>query len=82
MLNINEGSYDVSLINIEDEVYEVKAVRGDSSWGGFEFCKQMIEHWVKEIYTQLEMDISNNKQALRNLNSKCHKALINTVDSN
>lgn len=68
------GTHDVSLLTIDDGIFEVKATAGDCHLGGEDFDQLMVEHFVKEIKRKHKVDISENKRAVRRLKTACEKA--------
>ena len=68
------GTMDVSILTIEDGVFEVKATAGDSHLGGEDFDSRMVEHFAQEFKKKSKIDISGNKKALRRLRTACERA--------
>ena len=68
------GTHDVSLLTIDDGVFEVKATGGDTHLGGADIDNRIIEHLVKEINTKNKVDLSTNKKALRRLGAAAERA--------
>ncbi|KAK9927437.1 hypothetical protein M0R45_024620 [Rubus argutus] len=68
------GTFDVSLLKIEEGVFEVKATAGDTHLGGEDFDNRMLDHFVQEFKRKHEKDISNNPKALRRLRTSCERA--------
>ena len=61
------GTHDVSLLNIDDGIFEVKATGGDTHLGGSDFDQRIIEYLIKEFKMKHKIDLSNNKKAIRRL---------------
>lgn len=72
--NYYMGTFDVSLLSIEDGVFEVKAVAGDTHLGGEDFDNRLVEWAVSEFKKKHKQDISNNARAMRRLRTACEKA--------
>jgi len=53
------GTFDVSILTIEDGVFEVKATAGDTFLGGEDFDSIMVEHFVEEFKKKYKKDITN-----------------------
>jgi L1 cell adhesion molecule like protein len=70
----NVGTFDVSILSIEDSIFEVKATAGNSHLGGEDFDSVMVEHFVEEFRKKTKKDISLNKRALRRLRTACENA--------
>ncbi|KAK4480042.1 hypothetical protein RD792_013099 [Penstemon davidsonii] len=74
IFDLGGGTFDVSLLNIEEGIFEVKATAGDTLLGGEDFNNRMLKHFVQEFKTKHEMDISGNPRALRRLREGCERA--------
>lgn len=68
------GTQDLSILSIDDGVFEVKATAGDTHLGGEDFDSLMVDHFTREFQRKHKMDISGNKRALRRLRTACEKA--------
>lgn len=68
------GTFDVSILAIDDSVFEVKATAGDTHLGGEDFDSKMVEHFVEEFRKKHKHDISGNKKSLRRLRTACENA--------
>ncbi|KAL3846124.1 hypothetical protein ACJIZ3_003527 [Penstemon smallii] len=74
IFDLGGGTFDVSLLTIEEGTFEVKATAGDTLLGGEDFDNRMLKHFVQEFKTKHEMDISGNPRALRRLRTACERA--------
>ena len=72
--DLGGGTFDVSLLTIDNGVFEVKATAGDTHLGGEDFDNRLINHFVKEFNRTNKIDISNNKRAIQRLKSACERA--------
>jgi L1 cell adhesion molecule like protein len=70
----NVGTFDVSILTIEESIFEVKATAGDTHLGGEDFDTIMVEHFMEEFKRKFKKDISDNKRAVRRLRSACEAA--------
>ena len=61
------GTHDISLLTLEDGVYEVKATAGDSHLGGADIDNVLVNHFAQEFKRQHKVDLSDNPRALRRL---------------
>lgn len=61
------GTHDVSIVAIEDGVFEVKATNGNSHLGGSDIDNMLVDHFAKEFKRKHKKDISNNQRALSRL---------------
>merc|ERR1712018_483327 len=74
IFDLGGGTFDVSILSIDDGVFEVKSTAGDTHLGGEDFDNRMVEHFVKEFKRKHKKDISGNKRALRRLRTACERA--------
>merc|ERR1712244_210050 len=74
IFDLGGGTFDVSLLSIEDGVFEVKATAGDTHLGGEDFDNRMVDHFIKEFKRKHKKDITGNKRALRRLRTACERA--------
>jgi len=68
------GTHDVSLLAIDDGIFEVKATAGDTHLGGEDFDTRMVNHFVSEFKRKHKSDPSKNKRSIRRLRTACEKA--------
>ena len=68
------GTFDVSLLTLEDGIFEVKATAGDTHLGGEDFDNRLVSHFVKEFKRQSKLDITDNPRAMRRLRTACERA--------
>ena len=68
------GTHDVSLITMEDGVFDVKATGGDTRLGGEDFDNRMVEYFVDEFKKKYKKDPSENKRSIRRLRTACERA--------
>ena len=72
------GTHDVSIVSIDDGVFEVKATAGDTHLGGEDFDTLVVEFCVKEFTRKNKIDdrlgFVSNRRALRRLRTACEKA--------
>merc|ERR1711975_13851 len=68
------GTFDVSLLTIEDGIFEVKATAGDTHLGGEDFDSRMVNHFVQEFKRKYKKDITGNARSLRRLRTACERA--------
>merc|ERR1712054_449473 len=64
----------VSILSIEDGIFEVKSTAGDTHLGGEDFDNRMGDHFVNEFKRKHKKDIKGNKRALRRLRTACERA--------
>lgn len=74
IFDLGGGTFDVSLLAIEDGVYEVKAVAGNCHLGGEDFDNRMVNYFVQDFRRKFKHDLTSNSRALRRLRSACERA--------
>lgn len=74
IFDLGGGTFDVSLLTIEDGIFEVKATAGDTHLGGEDFDNRLVNHFIKEFQRKTKKDISTNQRALRRLRTSCERA--------
>lgn len=68
------GTHDVSILTIDDGMFEVKATNGDTHLGGEDLDNNIMEWCCKEYKKKYKEDLSGNKKALRRLRTACERA--------
>jgi L1 cell adhesion molecule like protein len=68
------GTFDVSILTIEDGIFEVKSTAGDTHLGGEDFDNRMVNHFVQEFKRKYKKDLTSNKRAVRRLRTACERA--------
>jgi len=74
IFDLGGGTFDVSILTIEDGIFEVKSTAGDTHLGGEDFDNRMVDHFVNEFKRKHKKDLSGNKRALRRLRTACERA--------
>merc|ERR1712072_550622 len=74
IFDLGGGTFDVSLLTIEDGIFEVKATAGDTHLGGEDFDNRLVNHFVTEFSQKNRKDLSKNERALRRLRTSCERA--------
>jgi L1 cell adhesion molecule like protein len=74
IFDLGGGTFDVSLLTIKNNNFEVKATAGDTHLGGEDFDNRLMNHFVKEFKRKNKHDISGNAKALRKLKTACERA--------
>ena len=72
--DLGGGTFDVSVLTIEDGIFEVKSTAGDTHLGGEDFDNRMVSHFVNEFKRKHKKDITGNKRAVRRLRTACERA--------
>ncbi|KAL2641829.1 hypothetical protein R1flu_009416 [Riccia fluitans] len=74
IFDLGGGTFDVSLLTIEEGIFEVKATAGDTHLGGEDFDNRLVNHFVQEFKRKYKKDISSNPRALRRLRTASERA--------
>ncbi|TRY78607.1 hypothetical protein TCAL_09482 [Tigriopus californicus] len=74
IFDLGGGTFDVSILTIEDGIFEVKSTAGDTHLGGEDFDNRMVDHFIKEFQRKHKKDITSNKRAVRRLRTACERA--------
>ncbi|KVI11970.1 Heat shock protein 70, conserved site-containing protein [Cynara cardunculus var. scolymus] len=74
IFDLGGGTFDVSLLTIEEGIFEVKSTAGDTHLGGEDFDNRMVNHFVQEFKRKNKKDITGNARALRRLRTACERA--------
>jgi len=74
IFDLGGGTFDVSILTIEDGIFEVKSTAGDTHLGGEDFDNRLVDHFIKEFQRKHKKDISQNKRAIRRLRTACERA--------
>merc|ERR1711944_96126 len=74
IFDLGGGTFDVSILSIDDGVFEVKSTAGDTHLGGEDFDNRMVEHFAMEFQRKHKKDLRGNKRALRRLRTARERA--------
>merc|ERR1711959_704097 len=74
IFDLGGGTFDVSLLTIEDGIFEVVATNGDTHLGGEDFDNRMVDYFVQEFKRKHKNDITVNAKALRRLRTTCERS--------
>ncbi|RGB36314.1 heat shock protein 70 family [Rhizophagus diaphanus] len=74
VFDLGGGTCNVSLLTIEEGIFEVKAVAGDIHLGGEDFDNRLVNHFVQEFKRKFKKNISSNARAVRRLRTACERA--------
>jgi len=74
IFDLGGGTFDVSILTIEEGIFEVKSTAGDTHLGGEDFDNRMVDHFVNEFKRKHKKDLTGNKRALRRLRTACERA--------
>ncbi|KAK8404747.1 hypothetical protein O3P69_007770 [Scylla paramamosain] len=74
IFDLGGGTFDVSILTIEDGIFEVKSTAGDTHLGGEDFDNRMVNFFVQEFKRKYKKDLTTNKRAIRRLRTACERA--------
>ena len=72
--DLGGGTFDVSILEIGDGVFEVKATNGDTFLGGEDFDMRIVEYFAEEFKKENGIDLKKDKLALQRLREEGEKA--------
>jgi molecular chaperone DnaK len=76
VFDLGGGTFDVSILDVGDGVFEVKATAGDSHLGGDDFDARIVQHIVDEFKKQSGVDLGQDKSAVQRLREAAERAKI------
>jgi L1 cell adhesion molecule like protein len=74
IFDLGGGTFDVSLLTIEEGIFEVKATAGDTHLGGEDFDNRMVDHFAQQFNRTNKINASLSARALRRLRTACERA--------
>lgn len=74
--DLGGGTFDVSILELGDGVFEVKSTNGDTHLGGADFDRVIVNYFASEFKKEHGIDISNDKAAMQRLRDEAEKAKI------
>merc|ERR1711966_331049 len=74
IFDLGGGTFDVSLLTIEEGIFEVKATAGDTHLGGEDFDSRLVNFFVSEFKRKFKKDVTGNARSLRRLRTACERA--------
>jgi len=74
IFDLGGGTFDVSLLSIDEGIFEVKATAGDTHLGGEDFDQRLMDHFVKEFKRKHKADLTSSDRSLRRLRTACERA--------
>ena len=73
IFDLGGGTFDVSLLSIDDGMFEVKSTAGNTHLGGEDFDNILLNHFICEFRRKYRHDIKSNKRSVRRLKTACEK---------
>ncbi|XP_057694278.1 heat shock cognate 71 kDa protein-like [Corythoichthys intestinalis] len=74
IFDLGGGTFDISILAIEDGIFAVMATAGDTHLGGEDFDNRMVNHFIAEFKRKHKKDIGDNKRAVQRLRTACERA--------
>ena len=74
IFDLGGGTFDVSLLTIEDGIFEVNATAGDTHLGGEDFDNRLVEYFLQDFKRRFKKDMASNQRSLRRLRTACERA--------
>ncbi len=74
IFDLGGGTFDVSVLSIEDGIFEVKATAGDTHLGGEDFDNRMVDYFLQEFKRKFKKDMTSNNRSMRRLRTACERA--------
>tara|TARA_Y100000389_G_scaffold196990_1_gene230760 strand:- start:512 stop:2413 length:1902 start_codon:yes stop_codon:yes gene_type:complete len=72
--DLGGGTFDTSLLNIDEGIFEVLATAGDTHLGGEDFDNRLVDYCVTEFKRKFKKDVKTNARSLRRLRTACERA--------
>eukprot|EP00753_Platysulcus_tardus_P013155 PLAT3629.1.p1 GENE.PLAT3629.1~~PLAT3629.1.p1 ORF type:complete len:644 (-),score=325.55 PLAT3629.1:50-1981(-) len=72
--DLGGGTFDVSLLSLDDGVFEVLATAGDTHLGGEDFDARLVDHFAAQFKRKTGLDVHNSARAMRRLRTACERA--------
>ncbi|KAF9429500.1 70-kilodalton heat shock protein [Podila epigama] len=74
IFDLGGGTFDVSLLTMEQGIFEVRATAGDTHLGGEDFDNRLVNHFALEFKRKFKKDLTSQPRALRRLRTACERA--------
>merc|ERR1712206_6490 len=74
IFDLGGGTFDVSILALDDGIFEVKSTAGDTHLGGEDFDNRLVNHFIQEFKRKHKKDIAGNKRSVRRLRTACERA--------
>jgi len=73
VFDLGGGTFDISILSIEEGVFEVKSTGGNTKLGGSDFDNRMVDYFVEEFKKKYKKDLTTSNRAIRRLRSECER---------
>ncbi len=74
VFDLGGGTFDVSILELGDDVFEVKSTNGDTHLGGEDFDNRIVDHFIEEFKKTEGIDLKKDNAALQRLKDEAEKA--------
>uniref|UniRef100_A0A8C8RN54 Heat shock protein 70 n=1 Tax=Pelusios castaneus TaxID=367368 RepID=A0A8C8RN54_9SAUR len=74
IFDLGGGTFDVSILRVDDGIFEVKATAGDTHLGGEDFDSRLVDHLVREFRRKHKEDVRQDKKSMQRLRAACERA--------
>ncbi|CAF1478749.1 unnamed protein product [Rotaria sordida] len=81
VFDLGGGTFNVSVLKIEEGIFEVKSTAGNTHLGGEDFDNQMVAYFMQEFKCKHGKDLLQNKRAIQRLRTACESAKLNLSSS-
>lgn len=82
VFDLGGGTFDVSILELGDGVFEVKSTNGDTHLGGADFDRLLVNYFAEEFKKEHGLDITDDKAAMQRLRDEAEKAKIELSSTN
>ena len=72
--DLGGGTFDVTILEIDDGLFEVKSTNGDTYLGGEDFDMRIVDYLASEFKKENGVDLKKDKMALQRLKGSCRKS--------
>lgn len=76
------GTYDISILEVNENVFEVKSTNGDTSLGGEDLDNILVTFIIEDFKSKEGMDLKNDKMALQRIKEDAEKAKVELSSTN
>jgi L1 cell adhesion molecule like protein len=80
IVDFGGGTFNVSIVKIEEGILEVKSTSGDKHLGGEDLDNRMVTHFIQEFKRKYKKDLLKNERAIRRLRTACERAKVISLD--
>jgi len=74
VFDLGGGTFDVTLLTIDNGVFEVRATSGDTHLGGEDFDQRLMDHFIAQFKKKTSIDVTADKRAIQRLRKACENA--------